>query len=888
MHKFSRTLLLAGVMAFGTLSAACGDKVTVAGPGGAAGVQLVTVTPPSATIAVGEAIILSGQVTADAASAKTVTWSTSNAAVATVDQTGKVTGVKAGSASITATSTADVSKAASSIITVSTAGGSGTPAISISTVNQGGTGVPAILTAVANQLDVVMNVTGGAGTVELFLAPLANCTSNTIAATDQLVASQSTVSSQSGPVTLSFNTAQLLTATGQPRFLNGQYCIKSRLTTSNGTAIATNTIPLTLANLSTYTSVLTYATVTGGATQAISGLNGLSYNQGTLTAVVTPINFVTASPLASLTATLTRAGTPAQAAVVQTATAAANGTFTFTYPASGSSATIAQYTSPTTGDVLSITSSVNVAGQNSFTGIAAPLVRIDNQSPLAPTNNTLNNVNGFINGAYAFAGTGGTAPANGTFYQSGNDLGVDGNTIVFGYRANDASFTPLTGGTSTSVTTCAQTGWTIVAKGSDIPNSTAGAYVARIFETDKLGNVRCSDLGGAVAATFGVDLQAPFLTVAAAPADQGPALIADVYTATYVDSALGGILGSGFGLTPVLVTTRRNSIITGAPNNAANCTYGTFSSSTCNPATRPDGTVPVVGTSGNFGQAGYYTTTITAVDQANNQSVTVTRTVVVESTGPTFSGGVSIPTLASAGTAIFSASATDSVDIVATAGGLRYPTAAGTFTFGQNGPSCGTAFDAVLTTSCAIQVNFAPFYRSLTDAANFSVLGVKPDQVTIVATNAAGLSSTPLTGAIAPANVQNGAALVAGVTFANSVNNATLSNGDLSAANPQSTTISAVLTGTTTNLATTPFSQVVFYVLDTRAGSATNGMWIQIGSTNSGAVSGTAPARTITYSTTWNPAASFGFAGTVDVVAVGSNAAGDAVVGVPVTITLTQ
>src|SRR5438270_9010145 len=81
MHKFSRTLLVAGVLAFGTLSAACGDKVTVAGT--PTGVQSISVTPPSATINVGESISLAASVTADAATAKTVTWASSSAATAT-------------------------------------------------------------------------------------------------------------------------------------------------------------------------------------------------------------------------------------------------------------------------------------------------------------------------------------------------------------------------------------------------------------------------------------------------------------------------------------------------------------------------------------------------------------------------------------------------------------------------------------------------------------------------------------------------------------------------------------------------------------------------------------------------------------------------------------
>jgi acid phosphatase type 7 len=70
---------------------------------GGPGVKAVTVTPSSASIAVNATV----QLTATASppkSATTFTWTTSDAAVATVTQTGLVTGVAAGTATIRATS----------------------------------------------------------------------------------------------------------------------------------------------------------------------------------------------------------------------------------------------------------------------------------------------------------------------------------------------------------------------------------------------------------------------------------------------------------------------------------------------------------------------------------------------------------------------------------------------------------------------------------------------------------------------------------------------------------------------------------------------------------------------------------------------------------------
>src|SRR5690349_21662143 len=69
---------------------------------GGPGVKSVTVTPSSATIAVNDNVQLTATVS-PAKAASGVTWSTSNAGVATVSTSGLVTGVAAGTATIRAT-----------------------------------------------------------------------------------------------------------------------------------------------------------------------------------------------------------------------------------------------------------------------------------------------------------------------------------------------------------------------------------------------------------------------------------------------------------------------------------------------------------------------------------------------------------------------------------------------------------------------------------------------------------------------------------------------------------------------------------------------------------------------------------------------------------------
>jgi uncharacterized protein YjdB len=81
----------------------------------------VTVGPPTLALEVGATGQLTATVTVGNNASQQVTWSSSNAAVASVDQTGKVTGVAAGAANIRATAQADATKFAESVATVTLA-----------------------------------------------------------------------------------------------------------------------------------------------------------------------------------------------------------------------------------------------------------------------------------------------------------------------------------------------------------------------------------------------------------------------------------------------------------------------------------------------------------------------------------------------------------------------------------------------------------------------------------------------------------------------------------------------------------------------------------------------------------------------------------------------
>lgn len=107
------------IIATGLLLAACGGSTPTPGPGDAT-VSSVEITgvPSPAQVQVGTTVDLNATVTGSAGVSQVVTWSSSDAALATVNADGVVTGVSAGSVNITATSTVDTTKSDTETLTV--------------------------------------------------------------------------------------------------------------------------------------------------------------------------------------------------------------------------------------------------------------------------------------------------------------------------------------------------------------------------------------------------------------------------------------------------------------------------------------------------------------------------------------------------------------------------------------------------------------------------------------------------------------------------------------------------------------------------------------------------------------------------------------------------
>ena len=738
-------------MAFGTLTAACDNGDTIVAT--ETGVQSITVTPPAATINVGESISLAASVTADAATAKTVTWATSSAATATVDATGKVTGVKAGNVTITATSTADPSKAAAAAVTVNAGPVVVNPTIAINSVTQGG--APANLLGAAGQLDVTVNTSGG-GLIEAFLST--SCTTNTIAAGETAVASQQATSAQAGTVTLSFNTAQL-TAAGAPRFPNGAYCIKTRLTNGTTVVVATNTVPLTLANVNTVTAGIVFTSRTGGPTSGVSTINGLNYNQGDATITITPVIFSSSSPASLISGNYSLDGeidgVPVSSLITFTnlAVTAGKATLVLTDTSLTGVNSIFRYTSAASGDELTVTSATDASGNPISLGtgvIAATGVRIDNDFPLPAAAYTVTAPNGYIAGTYSFA-SGITNPAASD--TKGGIPGVGGITTTWYVGlASAAAFT--------STDACNTTGLTAAATGVDLPNTTAtNVDKARVIVADKLGNRTCFDVASTFpGGLFGVDKIAPTLSMTAGTANQTAGTdardatgynVSKNYTFVYSDTISG--FDPAF---PLKGTLTRNFFATGS-DSAVNCVIGTYTAGkACN-------AVPMAGQiefTNSTLLSGYYIVTAQGVDRAGNTSASVTRIAAYDAVAPTAGAASLAASVAPLGTASISSAAADQFDLASSTGRLSY----GATNFASvAGTSFGPNFDATRVTSGSATVALPNVYRGLqTNTAGVinagALLPTGTVTVTDVGRNSVTSTAVAITTTTASADVQVG------------------------------------------------------------------------------------------------------------------------------------
>ena len=836
---------------------------------------------------------MAAAVNADAGVATTVTWTSSNPATASVNPTtGLVTGVASGSVAITACSTVATGVCGQATVTVA----STTPAvISIKSITTGSSLTPVNINNVAGQIEVTMNLDSGTQTVssvDVLIDGAVACSQGfssiqlaTARAQAALVASDNPNAALVVEIQCSINTAEFDPTTGIAKFLNGAHQISARVNLVGSAPVATPSTQLVFNNASGFIVTLTTNNGTDPGS-AIDPRTGLQWLGGSVTLNFLGVSYVSGATIANISFPLFGK----TVAAVLTANA---GSVTYSEGTTWSPTNtgIGNYLSLPTGEPLPIGTAVLSTGQplavtnailnastsppGNTTIPALTTIRVDNTSPgvtsangiaQLPINSTSFPALGvdsviWVNAATAFAaGSIGGVPSLATLnaLTTGTDVeeGVDAITVQFFATAVGAAL---------PTSACSTTGLTAITTGSQLAETTvSSSFRVRVVVKDALGNLTCFGLragtGVAVAGgQFGADFTAPTGTVTG-PAAGPPGLNVDPgnFAVTASDNASGFDPAGGL----LVIMTRLNA------SGSTTCVIG--SGTGCvNPAVQP----LTFDATGGANVEGYYTTTITLVDQAGNTTVLVTaRLYEYDVTVPAFSGGISLPSLiAGATTNTFTATVTDNLDLNAIFGDVTYPTAVLRYpsqTIGAWGPPLE---QGPTTVNYAV----ANWVRCINAAGDFATTTNQPSIITLTVSDQALNVFSQASGAFG-VNAQACAA-VGAVTINSFVQNAPsygagLTQVDISgnAVSPSSNTVTlTAVADVPLNSSADPFARVDFFY------DNGGGVLIRIG-TATAVLAQTVTNRTYTYTFVWDPDAAVPV-GAVNVVALSVDAQGDAV-----------
>jgi hypothetical protein len=888
-----RSTLLVAVTAF--VAAACGDKVTVAGPtSSTATVKTVSVAPSTATLNIGDQITLTAAVTADAGLATTVTWKSSDASKASVDASGNVKGLAATpGVAICATSTVDSGKVgcASVIVTGNVAIVPAT--ISIASITTAGNlNAPVNPAAVVGTIDVKLNIAPGNQTpsrVDLLVGSTVVASQGFTAtqaaalrsAADEAVAAQSAFPS----VVLSFNTAAYNAITGVPSWVNGTFTIGAKLYTVQGgsTAAAANaTQTLTFTNADGFVmNTTTYTSNTANDATGYRWSRIVDSTAYTLLPVAYSGKTATAVTLRPFCGTATTNINVAAAPFRYVVTAANAATYQTTNGAGICSATA----QTTTGEQPSIAgatysdgSAYNAGAYTILNLATTPSYRWDHVAPIAVAGSTLfgSNVNirinvnpngranGWVNDAVAF-NAGATKATSNNFLCDASAAGFntcvatdslprDGGVggIVYSVQVGATKAAAYTAAALTNATTLS-------------PSLTNTTYCAIAFASDALGNK--TTLTAAQQATacgteannklIGVDRAAPTIKYSggiASNARIGTGTVASNFSVIVNDTGLVGNSGM-LPTAPVRMMLSRRAA--GAANSAGTTTLLSADTSVVVTAVSGTGVVSAGGgiyttaisTYGGLPMTAYWTHNATAFDAAGNSASIATPSVMVYDPTAPLIGAPSVPTTVSAigynATALVSEDL-DVQDVFANVTYVGAPTftaptiqiAPTTLVNGYNAATfinTNSPISQVINLPLAIQANMA--------AGLSNVSGI-----TMTVRSQSNLAAT--SGSTAPAAVVPGAAILfpnmtsypaaalpAGVTGVVTGNTTVAA-----AATPATTTLTANFNGTTA-IFNNPFSRVDFYMVD-----ITGTKYFLVGSSSTAVLNDNGAVRTFSYS----------------------------------------
>jgi hypothetical protein len=935
MQKLTRTLAMAGALAFAGVLAGCGDDVSIAPD------PQLDVSPPSATIAVGQSVTISATVTGT--TNKAVTWATSDATKASVDGNGKVTGVAAGVATITATATGP--QLTKSVL------------VTVTPVNKGVTKVDispntAILKAGDFQ-QLTANVTrdpGVAGTVTWASSATGVATVDAtgkvtaVANGSAIITAASTVDpSVSGTAAITVRPIQLAQisikavtqgGTTQPVNFNnvtGQIDVvlnvdpgEERVTkvdvnfdgvsacTRNLSASESDALRMAAAfeNVEAVDIVCSINTADFNTTTgAVKFLNGAHVLSASGTIAGPPARTITATDqaitlnnqsgfIATVANTNTNTGFPNSAINPTTGRKWVQGNVTLTlaavnYTAGGATVTSASgaflgkaFTATPAAGTQIFTVSFPNSGTGALNIVGYQTAALAETQPVVTSSNLSNGNQGpttILNQGASADNLGLTrldstrvdnvAPAAPTV------AGM--KTWINGAFAFDSSSTGISNVNDTGVDNVTVEFYAI--KGTnpttacDLTGMTKVANGAALAETltslSYQGKVVITDALGNRRCTPLANAWGVDLGAPALDSVRGPSAN-ETFGAANPPAAGDDSIRVFFSdtLSGARQPTPLNLSIKLVTATATSCPVG--ATTACNQVVSAN----QVQSRGGVATNGYFTYTVSASDSAGNSTANTTRTFLWDNTAPTQTGAPQQPaTYTAGGSATFTVASADNVDLGAPTGILTY---AGRDTLEFAGSALGSFGSDAFTTTGTSSFTVNNFIRCM-NATNDTTAagGVKATSYNIVIKDIAGNSTNVGNTTIPAIAVPNcgtvGNSKLAGTGFTVSATPTTVSISG-AASVPKTTTIAARVE-TVASESVQPFSRVDFYVRD----AATNRLTL-IATSTAPSLGPQGAIRPWTYSFSYTPTT----VGTPSIVAIGVDAEGDAMFAAPVTVTV--
>lgn len=687
------------------------------------GIVSFGVSPTTSTIAPGQVVQASAQLVTVPGQTGTVTWASTNPAVATVNATtGAITGVAAGTTTIRATATVGTSTATADIgLTVRPI----VPAtLSINSITAGLLTLPVVLTNVAGQIEVNMNFAPGEQTVDSI---------NVFIGNKRAAKAIYTTNPAAGLVSLSINTADFITPANSPTatvtYANGATSVTAVVYPRGAQSTATQATQIVLNNVDGWAGSITKPTVVANNAGGITYWGGPTANTS---AQIWAVQYNTARNGVE-TVTWTVGGCPTTTAGgvvgVQITTPL---TRTFGYTANGAQTGCTAYENlGGTRDNIIVTAAIDgvnngypltpLIANTVVLGATPDSLRLDYKAPAVSTpsiTRTAPAVTGWVNGTFNFI----------------NFASADAGVGIRATRDRAVSYTSVNCPTVTATNVAMPNG-----TGADIngavacpTNNIGGApglggtapWTVRGTESDRLGNVGTST----PTATFGTDYTAPGIrwglvdgafTLPAAYGGSVADPVDSIYTAKpvagtnefraeYLDER-SGFFNAGQPSGGAAAQAHALSIA-GHVNNAGACVVGTapigatfvtnpgcglVAIATGTAGVRLDGWQPGMRVNIPAGESYYgYKTNVT--DAAGNTSVTLFRRVLVNTIAP-FNAGLLVPATLTSTAFNFTATYADSAEVTRQSLQVTYPSLPTVDSVRYPRTSIGANFDDVIT-----------------------------------------------------------------------------------------------------------------------------------------------------------------------------------------------